>query len=479
MSFYHLPSACRNEIYALSGLVRPCPISLTHEHLRARNRNTINDACYSRACTYLKHFADSGTPRSKREREQFICFGPALSLSLFRVSKEISLEASSLFYLANKFLLRITCAEDLIWLSRLSSHAIASLRTLHVSFEPSNLNGLHELLYQWSDVLKTVSRHITPLQLSFALTFQSADAETVGSLIKSIKCLPRLRTCALSIGRHKTLEVRSLIQAAGAQATSLPTTSTDSFAFERLPQELRLKILQKTDLVQHAHPSSPLAYGSVYIEHSTKWASLRHKCCSRCNDCLERCTCIWKPAAYSTTCICRPLPTALFLVSRCMSSEAQEVFFSSNLFILAYPLSSIAFLERLNAFQLSRIRRIELYFRENDAMAWWNLDSKNLQTAWRHVIRMLRTQLNLEKLELRVNLARLNDPSDMHEPDMDELTHTLKEILDPLKSLRGIYMIFLYLGHFEGLEKDAEKEIMGDAYSVVEERKPPAFHDFV
>lgn len=78
-----------------------------------------------------------------------------------------------------------------------------------------------------------------------------------------------------------------------------------------------------------------------------------------------------------------------------------------------------------------------------------------------------------------MNLARLNNPLEMHEPDIDELENTLEEILEPLKSLSGIHKLFLYLGYFERLETAAEKAIMGQSYDSVEEGKPPPFHDFV
>ena len=485
MSFLDLPTTCRDEIYALSGLVRYCPIDLTTEHLRAKNGDTINEACCRfkrRAFTYLKHQADSGMPRSRRERERFICFGPVLSLSLFRACKEISLEAYRVFYSSNKFQLRIVEAADLLCLSRLSTHTISSLRSLHVDFVPneSSNNGSGqpgEPLHQWSAVIQEVSKHITPSLLSFALTAQSADMETAGILLQSIQSLPHLKKCALSIGPHRNSQVRLSVQAIGAQMVGRAVAHTASFSFEQLPKELRLSILKKTDLVQNAHLSS--AYGSIYMERYDDWVKTRNKCCSRCNDCLESCCCIWKPAAYSLTCICRPLPTALFTVSRQMSYEAQEVFFSKNIFILARPLSSIAFIEGLNSYQLAHIRRLELYFRENDAMSLWSLHAEKIQSEWRHVIEMLRTRLNLEKLELRVNLARFNDPMDMHEPDMDELENTIQEILRPLKNLDGIHKLFIYLGHFERLEADAERAVMGQFYDAVEEGKPPAYHSFI
>ena len=121
-----------------------------------------------------------------------------------------------------------------------------------------------ELLQQWSAAIQTVAKHITPLLLSFALTFQSADLETAKALLESIECPPQLRRCALSIGPHRDTQLRSFVRVIGAQKMGSVVANPAPFPFGRLPKELRLKILQETDLVQRAYPSS--AYGSIYME---------------------------------------------------------------------------------------------------------------------------------------------------------------------------------------------------------------------
>ena len=144
-----------------------------------------------------------------------------------------------------------------------------------------------------------------------------------------------------------------------------------------------------------------------------------------------------------------------------MSYEAQEALFSENIFILARPLSSITFIEGLNSFQLARIKRLELYARENDALCEWSHDPEKIQSKWNHVIETLRTRLDLGKLELRVNLYRFNSPWDWREVDKEEVLDILVEVLKPLADLTGIHKPFLYLGYFENLKTKAEKVIMG------------------
>ena len=424
-------------------------------------------------------------PRSKRERERFICFGPKLSLSLFYVCKEISHEACEVFYSLNKFQLRVVKAPDLLYLSGLS-RAISSLRSLHVDFvsnEPGNNspegpNCPGALIRQFSFELHKISEHIKPSQLSFALTAQSANLDTAEILLQTIKFLPQLEKCALSIGALRNMQIRSSVQTVGAQMVGRPVAHTSPFPFERLPKELRLSILQETDLVPDTHRFS--TNGTIWVERFDfgplqGWAR-RNKCCSRCNDCLESCCCIWKPAAFSLTCICRPLPIALFTVNRQISYEAQEVFFSKNKFVLARPLSSIAFIEGLNSRQLALIRHLELYLQSQDTISgyFFEAEGEKIHSQWDHVIEMLRTRLNLEKLELRVDMTRFSDPTDYNEDNIDDLLKNRNlEILMHLKKLGGLHKLLIYLGYFKRSETDAEKAIMGQSYDSAKEGKPP------
>ena len=289
-SFLNLPSTCKDKIYALSGLVRSCPIDLKNEHLRAKNGDAAYDAC-SRykygPCTYLMH---QHYPHWRGERERSICHGPLLQLSLFRVCKEISLEASSLFYSSNKFYLRVEEASDLFHLLHLSPHTISLLRSLSVDFVPNDTgekdsDQVKELLRQWPFFSHNVAKHVAPTLLSFALTFESADLETARRLLATIECLPQLKSCALSLGPSGDPQLRSDIRATGARLTGKRIAEPAPFPFEQLSKELRLMILEKTGLIQWEN--NPSAYGSIYIRGGKKWIYPHKKCCSRCKDCLK------------------------------------------------------------------------------------------------------------------------------------------------------------------------------------------------
>ncbi|KAF4630531.1 hypothetical protein G7Y89_g7605 [Cudoniella acicularis] len=207
MLFSELLSACRDKIYAFSGLVRICPIDLVWEHMRKKNGDARYDKCtrtaYHPKCKYMTHQRSPNSIGSKRENDRFTCRRPLLNFALFRVSRQISFKVSRVFYSSNKFQLRVTQASDLFVFGSLKPHAISSLRSLHVDFRPnnpSNFDELEELLQQWLATIQTIAKHTTPPQLSFALTFPSADVEIASILLESIKCLPRLRSAALSIG---------------------------------------------------------------------------------------------------------------------------------------------------------------------------------------------------------------------------------------------------------------------------------------
>lgn len=484
MSFLALPKAVRIQIYILSGLTRPCPIDLVSESHRRQNGYIVNDACVAfqkmKTCTYLKWLRDSGTPLPTAERAHFICYGPVLPLSLFQVCKSVYLEASQLFYSANKFQLRVLRKSDLSYLRNLSPHALSSLRSLHVDLGGREYNSLpldslrdskrsEEFLEQWTSTIRAVAQSVAPSHLYFAFTCRSADLDVGTQLLASLEPLPPLRGCALSLGSHQDEGFRPLVQATAAHLLGHSPASGAQFRFEKLPKELRLKIFEQTNLVPKQHASS--AYGVIRVWGYGGRLRVLRKCCSRCNDCLESCCCYWHPAAFSQTCICAAPPTALFTVNRQMYHEAQEVLFSRNLFILSYPLSCVSFLEVLNETQLARIRRIEIHFWDTELQGW--SEDGEIQMSWHRLVSIMRMKLDLCRLELRINLANCNDPV-----DREYVVIRTEEVLAPLKQLTGLRKLFIYLGYFSELEAKAEKEVMGPGYDSEVEGKPPEFYDF-
>jgi len=443
-SFLALPHAVRTEIYTWSGLTRPCPIDLVSECHRRKHGCVVNDACYGfdqmKTCTYLTHQRDSRTSRPQPGRAHFICYGPMLPLSLFRVCRAVYLEASQLFYSSNKFQLRVLRESDLSCIPNLGLHAISSLRSLHIDLGGWQANRFtldtsgtskryEELIHRWKSTVQAIAQPIFQSSLNLGFTCRPADLEVAKQLLESLECLPLLRGCAIALGGRRAEILRPFVHATAAQLLGhLPMSG--QFRFEDLPKELRLKILEQTNLVPKKHTSS--TYGVIQIYGDRGRLYTRRKCCSQCNDCLESCCCIWQPAAYSRTCICTYLETALFTVNRQMSREAQEVFFSQNLFILSGPLDSVSFLEAVNQTQLARIQRIEIHILHVNMP--WCYNKAESEEKWYQLVRTIRTKLNLCRLELRINLVDVNVPKSNLNPNSRKgFLDMNQEVLRPLK----------------------------------------------
>ena len=488
--FLALPKAVRETIYMWCGLTRPCPIDLVSERHRRKARYVVHDMCISigkkKTCTYLKHLRNSAEPRSRAERAHFICYGPVLPLSLLRVCKMVHLEALQLFYSANKFQLRVLQESDLFYLRDLSPRAISSLTSLHIDLGGSGSSCLpfdtsrdpkrsEDLIDQWTSILQVFAQSVLPSSLNFAFTCPSADLdpELAKQLLASLEWLPPLRGCALSIGGQPAASLRPLVQATAAQLLKLPATS-GQFPFEKLPKELRMKILEQTNLAPKKHASS--AYGVLQVFCWNGRLRDLGKCCSRCNDCLESCCCLWLPAAYSRTCSCTYPPTALFKVNRQMSCEAQDVFFSKNLFILTAPLSSTSFLDVLNDTQLARIRRLEIYFWQQEC--WWDLLEKEHPMRWYRLVDTMKAKLDIRRLELRVNFFGICRNESTNTPRRKTpLLRMSKQVLAPLRQLNGLLKLFIYC-FSDKLDAEDETEIMGPAYDSAKEGKPPGGYDY-
>ena len=200
----------------------------------------------------------------------------------------------------------------------------------------------------------------------------------VGQLaIAPLTLFPRLKNCHVRLGKKWTRPLLQLAEEAVLQARgsshpqhhhhqpSPPTLATAALpqgcAAEKhplgdpltnLPPELRLRILEYTDLITPwKEVTVSRAYRGYQIGHPTCTQSeggcppqIHHGCqLTNCNSGLENrlsrdvhpgCFCRRRHAAFTSTCKCWVPPTALFLVCRALCRDAQFVFFSGNRFVV-------------------------------------------------------------------------------------------------------------------------------------------------
>ncbi|KAK4096793.1 hypothetical protein N658DRAFT_435334, partial [Parathielavia hyrcaniae] len=148
------------------------------------------------------------------------------------------------------------------------------------------------------------------------------------------------------------LAQRAALKARGLAAPKPTTTKGPTFL--ALPRELRIRILEFTELVTPNHEIWWCRQDSKYTwfdlggDYKCHNDTFRSPCAF--SECWYRstaigCFCHRRHAASSTACTCWAPPAPVFLVCRTLYQDAQLVFFSSNRFIV----HDLALLGKLNS----------------------------------------------------------------------------------------------------------------------------------
>lgn len=185
-------------------------------------------------------------------------------------------------------------------------------------------------------------------------------------------------------------------------------------------------------------------------------------------------------------------PRALFYVSRRMSDDVCEVFFSRNRFVLKGNMSaSRHFLENLPASAARRIRQLDLELSFDDVAKMGDQlhtipYAERRECTWHGLIRTIRERLDLSKLWLSIDAGKFrtdlfDDGGTGHIFEFDGygfLNEAWYQIFAPLRQLRnpvsgGLKKLHVFLAWDSKYETLAEKEIMGPSYNSAGEGKLP------
>ena len=187
---------------------------------------------------------------------------------------------------------------------------------------------------------------------------QHLYALSVGRLaIAPIALFPQLKNCHVRLAKKWNRPLQQLAEETVLQARhappNIPRPAKTSPALTTLPPELRLRILEYTDLITpwkevtvsrkhhgyqlcrppctnefgcppHIHDGCRLMECDSNVDGPHAGAAAR----------LPGCFCRLRHAAFSSTCRCWAPPTSFFLVCRILCRDAQFVFFSGNRFIV-------------------------------------------------------------------------------------------------------------------------------------------------
>jgi len=340
------------------------------------------------------------------------------------------------------------------------------------------------LFAEWYATAAYLALYIVPSQLELSLVcdVQHDDPEAAQLVLGGLHLLPPLKDCHVRLCGTREPVLQQLAQAAVLQARAFTSSSEPAVVASpgslrrprlvNLPRELRLRILEYTDLVT---PWKEVIWsrtsGGYRIERlrceglisgCECLPEFHHGC--QFNQCWETplpepsigCFCRRTHTAFSSRCRCWRPPTPLFLVCRALYPDANRVLYSKNRFIVIddgdfpispnpagdYPHKSFAasqFLRHVVPLHcLGHLRFLELVFTPINHLNRPSDDRPALQD-WSETLDWVRDKLNLPALTLRLVVAS-NDPPTTESKEMTraqgkEVLAVYNSILHPLRSL--------------------------------------------
>ena len=389
--------------------------------------------------------------------------------------------------------------------------------------------AIQALLSEWQIVAGHLSSFITPRNLDLSLVCDidprhKQAVDLANSILVPLRLLPLLR-CHIRLSKTRDDRLSQVAQDAvlescGIAAPYLTPTSTRP-TFLALPRELRLRILEFTDLVTPSREVWWCREASKY-----DWQDLGGF--SQCEDdtfvppcefleCWYRnamdrssfgCFCRRRHAVSSATCTCWVPPKSLFLVCWAIHQDAQLVFFSANRFVvhdwmrtpwrvpyprqtpedgddagLEYPFQRLAasqFLrEVIPAHCIAYLRFLELAFPPYSPSTWPQTDHPAIRD-WRKTVSWVQDKINGPALTLRLVAADIStdpamDPDTITVAEGDTIHRGYMELLKPLEQLtkgpNGLARFYVDLRYPWEWTEELRDRPPQDRYELVKVRK--------
>lgn len=344
---------------------------------------------------------------------------------------------------------------------------------------------------------------LADLELSLVCDVRPDAPQLARLAVAPLASLAPLKNCHVRLCRDRSAEIQGIADDAVLYARSIstgrpaglpvypPRLSHRGSRLLALPRELRLRILEHTDLIT---PWREVTWD----RRSSKYSASRVSCvCWRCRlgVCPPRvhhgcqfstcwlylpepsigCFCRLRHSASSSACRCWGSPLALFLVCRALCHDAQVVFFSGNRFVVhdfssstpwllpplhpegGYPTArfaiSVFLRDIVPAACLSLLRFVEMVFPAYPHDSWPRKDDLALQE-WIACVTWLRDKVNPLALTLRLYMAgmRVVDFASLRrevtKKQGQEILKGYGRILRPLSQLGGVGLARFH-AHFE------------------------------
>lgn len=397
------------------------------------------------------------------------------------------------------------------------------------------------LIGEWHNAANHLSPYVIPKRLELSLVCDidpqhEKAVDLAKSVLEPLHLLPLLRSCHIRLCKTPDSRLRQLAQDAVLQSSGMSTPyvkpNSPKPALVTLPRELRLRILEYTDLVT---PNKEVWWSRDQCQYVWWDMAGGGRCLDMWSDCHFNacwhrtrtdirvhggstigCFCHRRHAASSATCTCWAAPgPALFLVCRAWFQDAQLVFFSANRFIVhdftmltpwtipdapygrrwnseiakvAYPYERLAASQFLRdiipGHCLAHLRLLELVFPPYLPYTWPETDHPAMQDWW-DTVAWLRDKINGPALTLRLIAIRYASDSPTESPIITvaegNMAHkAYMDLLQPLKRLAegtdGLSRLYASLAHpWERTEENenrrtVDQDIIDGSWLLEEEK---------
>lgn len=284
-----------------------------------------------------------------------------------------------ILYSTNLFHIRHKDKGNLDRLLRLRPQTIALLRHLEINLNDSYLydhwlhspverhfednkgspplnNSRQAILSNWRRVARCILPFLKPNALHLSLLCDSANLETAAAVVQPLLSAPTLANCRLRLAPEPNFALQNLARKVSKLTTGYEYPGPElPFRFLDLPKELRLQILQYTDLVA---PSREVEWSSekkftlrlssctckqycCSVRERPCCPSLRPSCqfraCWHVDGPGAGCFCQNYHAAFSTRYTCWAPPKCFFLVCKQFLEDSREIFYGNNRFVIVAP----------------------------------------------------------------------------------------------------------------------------------------------
>ncbi|KAL1968380.1 hypothetical protein VTN77DRAFT_1909 [Rasamsonia byssochlamydoides] len=463
VTFLDLPDHVRVKIYRYAHLVRPCPIDVAKEKQRFKGQSML---CL-RSMPDLYQEGDWNTSFYMQT-----CEHPPIPVNIFRVSQAVYEDAALAFFSLNRFQLTLRNLDDLIRFKSATGPFQEYLQSIHVTLRCYDGRILKSspraksTFNLWEKFCSLVARHMPALRY-FSFDCRVNDVETAENVVGYFDYFRRLTHCALRFDSFANSDLQEIARKAAVEATMIAPTSSPSFPFLDLPEEIQLMVLEHLLIVRW----DPFVQSSEFARGQLIWQNRKQNrprvlyCCGTCSPNLRNCFCSLRQNAFSTNCTCFVSPLPYFLVSRHMYSLARDVFYSKNRFSFVGddPRAMFRFLHCLPAESLHMIRYVTFTFPRAHRYVI-RVDQKyydSVQMDWSILIRFITEHFHLERLS--VNVVDMGSGVPMSGAS-EAWKKFIREVLKGFTPLRGVRRFQVYLAEDRGYETVAEKAIMGPDY---------------